>query len=868
MVSNRLSYYWCILILVLGSGGLWGQTKLTTPVIILPTADGTTTGTLAWRDLGGRTLTLHVGTLASNLSETLPTQDAIGALVNDGSGTWSWDPTVLVKNGFIVNNCTALASCSAGTAAAGMQFEYSPSLVGGTGLILGYNSTGTAPGRLQIEANLLILSGGAAIMGLPPYSMQIGDLIGGQSGIIFGAKLEPEAANYVDLGDSVFPFRHQWLAAMDFVPVTTSPTPGHTCYDEFGNIAAQPSMPSNSTDIIAWNSTSPLRGYYGWPVVGGINYYQLGTACAAPLAPPSGMLNGLNIDSYLFTFGYATSTKSFNAIEVFHGGGVVAQGLEAVGVYPPGTQVRTGFAPNPYDHYNTVDSSYRTSNSYGSYLGGYVWTGYSDDNPGGSTGTCTSIAVCDNPLISGVGLGPGLISYNTTAGADGNGSEVVYDGTAWRAFALQARGVSFTGLQVTTGNFQVDSSGNVSAAGSYNATGIAGSASGFNVTVNTAYNSIQTAGGFKAAGTSVSGYSFTVGSVAAIDNSGNFTGAGVDVAGSATNVIQAPNGGVTGEWLIATDSVFWIQEAAPALPSSGQSKIYMDSTSHTLKVSQNGAAFVDLMSSSGVTSLTGTPNEISVSSSTGAITLSTPQDIATTSTPYFNGVVATGTTPAFNSAAMGATIAFQTSNTNFQINGDGVISIGGASAALNVGGVATIDARRNIYVASIILGGLTTIDSSRNGTLNALTTYGAINSVVTGTAIAFQLNNNNFAIDGNGNYSGVGQMRALGHWMGQGAPTVSLTCTGSSCGVSQCTGYGSPTSTDTRGCIVTTGISTSTIAISFANAYSSAPTCMVSIGYGASGEVMPNYTVSTSSIQLSWLTPTPYGSVVTYLCVQ
>jgi hypothetical protein len=45
---------------------------------------------------------------------------------------------------------------------------------------------------------------------------------------------------------------------------------------------------------------------------------------------------------------------------------------------------------------------------------------------------------------------------------------------------------------------------------------------------------------------------------------------------------------------------------------------------------------------SGVTSITGTANQIIASSSTGAITLSTPQDIATTSSPTFAGQTLTG----------------------------------------------------------------------------------------------------------------------------------------------------------------------------------------------------------------------------------
>lgn len=45
----------------------------------------------------------------------------------------------------------------------------------------------------------------------------------------------------------------------------------------------------------------------------------------------------------------------------------------------------------------------------------------------------------------------------------------------------------------------------------------------------------------------------------------------------------------------------------------------------------------------GVKSLTGTANQVSVSAATGAVTLSTPQDIATASTPTFGGMTLNGT---------------------------------------------------------------------------------------------------------------------------------------------------------------------------------------------------------------------------------
>ncbi len=67
---------------------------------------------------------------------------------------------------------------------------------------------------------------------------------------------------------------------------------------------------------------------------------------------------------------------------------------------------------------------------------------------------------------------------------------------------------------------------------------------------------------------------------------------------NSTATVNIPNGGVTAKWLVATDSLFFIEEAAPAVSSGGQSRIYMDSTTHVLMVSENGAAYVALVGSS------------------------------------------------------------------------------------------------------------------------------------------------------------------------------------------------------------------------------------------------------------------------------
>jgi len=69
---------------------------------------------------------------------------------------------------------------------------------------------------------------------------------------------------------------------------------------------------------------------------------------------------------------------------------------------------------------------------------------------------------------------------------------------------------------------------------------------------------------------------------------------------------------------------------------------YADGTANQV-LTTNGAgvlSFASISSLGIVTSITGTANQVIASSPTGAVTLSLPQDIATTSNPTFNGVIA------------------------------------------------------------------------------------------------------------------------------------------------------------------------------------------------------------------------------------
>jgi hypothetical protein len=108
---------------------------------------------------------------------------------------------------------------------------------------------------------------------------------------------------------------------------------------------------------------------------------------------------------------------------------------------------------------------------------------------------------------------------------------------------------------------------------------------------------------------------------------------------------------------------------APATPSNGD--VYYNTTA-SKAYARVGGAWVEIGGAGGgVTSITGTANQVVASASTGAVTLSLPQSIATTSTPQFNRLKLTGEDP-YVSATVEGEIAYRRdeySRLVFNING-------------------------------------------------------------------------------------------------------------------------------------------------------------------------------------------------------
>ena len=117
-------------------------------------------------------------------------------------------------------------------------------------------------------------------------------------------------------------------------------------------------------------------------------------------------------------------------------------------------------------------------------------------------------------------------------------------------------------------------------------------------------------------------FTYVTGTPNIVTLAGTFQAVGTSAGFDATTCteqtcVQAPVGGLYGKWVIASDSVFWLAEYAPAVSASRQAKVYFDSATHLLKVSQDGGPFVNLVGGGGGGTPGGTSTDIQSNQSGG-----------------------------------------------------------------------------------------------------------------------------------------------------------------------------------------------------------------------------------------------------------
>lgn len=111
---------------------------------------------------------------------------------------------------------------------------------------------------------------------------------------------------------------------------------------------------------------------------------------------------------------------------------------------------------------------------------------------------------------------------------------------------------------------------------------------------------------------------------------------------------------------------------------------------------------------SGVTSLAGTANQVSVSSSTGAVTLSLPQNIATTSSPTFAGVTLSGLSNGLVRSTSGVLAGGATVALGSEVSGTLPIANGGTGLT-SAGAPANLLVSDGAALASVAMSGDATI---------------------------------------------------------------------------------------------------------------------------------------------------------------
>lgn len=461
---------------------LMAQQNLSSPVSVLPSAPGTTGGEVRfwnaahthWQEFTGG----PGGT--ANITWVLPPTDSTGTqfLASNGSGVLSWQTA---GSGTVCGSNTQVIFNNSGACGASPNFTWqnTPQSLTVTG----------------IASTPSIISAGGFMQSIGGYLSTANNWEAFQS-LTDGSLLRGYHVDHPDPSSGAPQYTGGYIA---IAPINYIPTGGaayppgdpRNCYDQYANLVSQP-IPLNglgsfaNTNVLLWNSPSPLQGY-----LGGSPYHIDGTPCGSPLPLPvyNGISNntGLNTNAYVLAMGgFATPINSAQAVQIWFGG-VTALDYFAGAFYPAGTVTTTG----------TLSSA--------QYLGGFMAMGHANQVPGNGT-LCTSIASCTNPTPPGFGTIQGEFYWD-----DALGGMNTYDGTAWHLMAQQTKNVTFSEItttnttgscinyQIASFEFQVDCHGNVSMSGASSGHGVLtvnGAFGGINVATNTGFNSIQTAGGF------------------------------------------------------------------------------------------------------------------------------------------------------------------------------------------------------------------------------------------------------------------------------------------------------------------------------------------------------------------------------------
>ena len=507
-----------------------------------------------------------------------------------------------------------------------------------------------------------------------------------------------------------------------------TPSSSPTWWQPLGTAAA---------DVLMWNSTSPLQGYAApFTMVGGQPAFLTGTPCAPPVPVITGLPYGINLNSYIFARGgFATDGPEFNMIQLFNGG-AVAQSFTAAGLYPRGT----------------ATNCCGTLTALGTYLGGYIQIGHSNGSP--SSGT---IATVNNPLTIGDGNEQGTMYWEDTASGIPFGYVNVYDGLTYAGLPQNNKPVNVTGV-VTSGGIGAGSPVPAwSNAAAYNpgdevselvlgtnqlyeallaGTGhdpntsptfwaLLGPAGGVNVLTQTAYNSIQTVGGMSAA------LGYTTGQ--ALYPQGYSSSSSLNHPASGYGGFGYNSGSIYWYW----NGTAWVSLDLSAIGGcgianevhynngsgscTGSTNFQYDGTTENITVATTGAIAFQIsegagfpvqmdgagnISGFGVIASTGPSGGVNVTGDNAINSIQTVGGLNIGSAGSNNGQIQWNGTTFINPNAALLNTTFKNINNNFQVNGNGTVSIVDVFNSTGSSGGVNVSASTNSRSIQTGLGGM------------------------------------------------------------------------------------------------------------------------------------------------------------------
>jgi hypothetical protein len=361
-------------------------------------------------------------------------------------------------------------------------------------------------------------------------------------------------------------------------------------------------------------------------------------------------------------------------------------------------------------------------------------TGGANLNLTGSDATTDTVKFASGSGITVTRTDANTITINNTAAPGGVTS---ITGTANQIIASSSTGAITLSTPQSIGTTSNVNFNNITAAGNLsnnyftlpNATGTNGQILVSNGSTSPAWTTLAT------------GVSSVTGSGAGISVSPT-TGAVVVSNTGVTSIVAGTNvsiSGATGAVTVNSTNTTYNIDTSPVTGGAELNLNGSDSTTDAVKfasgtgitVSRTDANTITITNSdpgtAGVTSITGTANQIIASSSTGAVTLSTPQDIATTSSPTFNNLTTTGDI-AVNGGDITTT---QTTATLFNTTAT-TVNIGGAATLINAGATTggTFNIRNTSLVIANTAGNIQLAGRSINATAALTTSTTSSNQVV------------------------------------------------------------------------------------------------------------------------------------------